>query len=316
MENNSSKLKSLFKLRLFWLVVIISISAAFYVATTIFNHDNHEFITTSYGAVTANKFILMYQLPLGILAFGFSILLLIATNHRSSLSVEQIAISNNIYNQNLTQNTLKNYYESVLYFERYIDSNVYLDKINIKNKRRLYRLFFPKNTYEKVDLKISLNDFENINYKLITCCDEYIYKQLEGFELDKNIITENSNFKQLERDQKSIKVVELIINDFIIKFDSLYGIQLKKDAFIEGVSVIEAFVDITDEIQQLFYHCLDFLPDAKYILNSNLSFTNQDAWKKLEEIINNESSSRFNRGLIVKEFCNNKLILRDVIQTY
>ena len=153
--------------------MIFTLGLALYVSNQIIDADNLK-IAENFGATNAQLFMDSFKLPIGIIAAGLSILLLLATQHRSEQTAEQIRLTNEANANSLTQNTLKNYYESISDFEKYIDTNFHSDLIKIKNKRQLYKLFFPDNSHEHVIPYTTVDIFKSNVSSFIKLSEENI----------------------------------------------------------------------------------------------------------------------------------------------
>ncbi|MCG6359171.1 hypothetical protein K6U58_11335 [Vibrio fluvialis] len=90
------------------------------------------------GYVGLNNFLVIYKIPLGILALIIPIVALLAANHRSEQTKKQIEVTNN-------QNQFSNYYKHIEEFGKYFDQ--ISDKITyIKEHdyRHLHSIIFPE----------------------------------------------------------------------------------------------------------------------------------------------------------------------------
>lgn len=84
-----------------------------------------------------NQAITVFKFPLGVLATLIPMIALLATNHRSEQTKEQIKVASN--NNNFT-----NYFKHLSEFESYIEKHKVQKDINFKSLRNLHKLLFPQ----------------------------------------------------------------------------------------------------------------------------------------------------------------------------
>ncbi|NQZ83750.1 MAG: hypothetical protein HRT52_22360 [Colwellia sp.] len=264
--NKNKTPKSFFRQLHVWIVMIFTLGLALYVSNQIIDADNLK-IAENFGATNAQLFMDSFKLPIGIIAAGLSILLLLATQHRSEQTAEQIRLTNEANANSLTQNTLKNYYESISDFEKYIDTNFHSDLIKIKNKRQLYKLFFPDNSHEHVIPYTTVDIFKSNVSSFIKLSEENIKI---------NTVLEERKNKQEQ--------LQLIINTFISNVATRYGVYTTADAFPDNKNAIEQFKKVTDEVRELLYFCTHYTPSNGIVVISNSYLFSLPIWKSFFDI--------------------------------
>jgi hypothetical protein len=240
--NQNIKPKSLFQHRRVRLVISVTLLLALGVTWKIIVTDNLTFVA-NFGAENAQIVMDSFKLPIGIIAAGLSLLLLFATQHRSEQTVEQINITNKANANLLAQNTLKNYYDSIADFEKYVDNNFHSEVIEIKNKRQLYKLFFPENSYKNVTPYTTEDIYIQEVNKFTSNFDEIIKVVLS---------TKESNTPKLK--------LELIINYFIYDIKNTYSIHLTDKAFLKNSKANDELAKLTKDVRQLLIFCFSYTP--------------------------------------------------------
>lgn len=248
----------------FWSILISSVITF----GSICFHDNITF-SLFFGANEALLFINNFKLPLGIWAVGLPILLLLATQHRSEQTAEQIKLTIEANEKLSTQNTLKNYYDSITDFEKYVENNFHSDVIEIKNKRQLYKLFFPDNSYKNVE-----------PYTIRGAYIQEVNKFTRGFRKSISIA-----LKSEEKETPKLKF-ELLINHFILNIRNSYGIYLTDKGFIENSNAHDELAKLTKEVRELLKFCYNYTPSsAPPVMEGSYAYS-QKSWVDFKKYIN------------------------------
>ncbi|WP_214508945.1 hypothetical protein [Pseudomonas brassicacearum] len=93
-------------------------------------------LTTNFSYIGFNTALTIFKVPLGILASIIPIIALLATNHRSEQTKEQIRLT--IENANFS-----NYYKHTEEFEVFIEKHALKDSLKIEYPRKLHKIIFP-----------------------------------------------------------------------------------------------------------------------------------------------------------------------------
>jgi len=263
--------RSFFQHKRVWVVFVVTLILALYVSKQIINADKLEFIK-SFGSTNAQLFMDSFKLPIGIIAAGLSVLLLFATQHRSEQTAEQIKLS-------LAQNTLRNYYDSIADFEKYIKESYHSNVLEIKNKRQLYKLFFPKNSHTSV-----------CPYTTIEIYKKNVNRFLE--EVNENIKTNKKN------NENVAEVLESIINNFISMSKIRYGVNIKSDAFSPlGSTPLKDYLKVTDDIRNLLTFCMEYTPSNGIVVIGNSRVCNLSEWIDFDNEKNDLNSISYSATL-------------------
>ncbi len=107
-------------------------------------------ITGDYGfSPTAdgfNRFLTDFKFPIGVLAMLIPVVALLATNHRSEQTREQIRVAE-------SQNTFSNHYKHIEEFEKYAERYAeQFENVKISNIRDLYAELFPASSVGKLSV--------------------------------------------------------------------------------------------------------------------------------------------------------------------
>ncbi|QNH05393.1 hypothetical protein HNQ27_22420 [Pseudomonas sp. B11D7D] len=148
-----------------WTTAIFLAIAALITATIVANSDLNFAPTHEGFNYAANAF----KFPLGILATLIPIIALLAANHKSEQTKEQMRLAS-------TNNNFTNYFKHLSEFESYIEKHQEDKSIIIKSIRNLHKLSFP---YAK------LGNYQASN-SLIKKSEETIEKIIHGIEELKN----------------------------------------------------------------------------------------------------------------------------------
>lgn len=122
--------KSFLNLEILWFVVGFFNLSAFISWVMIIHYSNIDF---EFSYVGFNGFIDIFQVPLGILAIIIPIVALLAANHRSEQTKEQLRLTQE-------QNNFSNYYKHIEEFEKYCEGH----------KSEIPEINKPRQTYVKI----------------------------------------------------------------------------------------------------------------------------------------------------------------------
>lgn len=233
----------------------------FCVTDQIISSDNLIY-AENFGALDAKMFMDSFKLPIGILAAGLSLILLLATQHRSAQTAEQIRLTIEANNNFLAQNTLRNYYDSITDFEKYINESYHSDILEIKNKRQLYKLFFPNNSHASVS--------------------PYTTKEIYIKNVERFLDGVNSQIKMCRESYEDEAVMfQNVINQFISSARVNYGVNINSNIF-KVDKPVDAFLNMTSEVRQLLTFCMEYTPSNGAIIITNSSVYYLDEWQSIQ----------------------------------
>lgn len=265
--------KALFQLFRVWFVIFLTLCCALFITYKIMNGSNLELIDI-HGAINTKLVMATFKLPVTIIAAGLSLLLLLATQHRSVQTAEQIKLTNEANENSIAQNTLRNYYDSITDFDKYLTDNFSSDLLYIRNKRRLYTHFFPENTHKKVI--------------------PYVTKETHLAQVNQYITLCNDNVKYHMKDNNDpVETLECVINTFLAMIKNRYGLNIKNNVFNEGDLVMNNFQAITIETRNMLTFCMDYTPSNGLVMISNSVFMAEQPWKDLVSLVNNSELDRY-----------------------
>ncbi|MGR5150210.1 hypothetical protein ACQKP8_27145 [Photobacterium alginatilyticum] len=155
-------LKSFVQLPILWVVVsLITIISSVVFISIIVNTD----LIWSFDANGFNLFLSYFKVPLSILALIIPIVALLAANHRSEQTREQIRISN-------SQNSFSNHYKHIEEFEKYLASHLHV--LSVVNIRKAQRGIFPNTINGDFSISDAVkNDFDNECYNLMSIINQF-----------------------------------------------------------------------------------------------------------------------------------------------
>lgn len=140
--------KSLIELKILWWVVGgFAVLAAFIALIVGLNSE----ITSEYSYTGFNHSIVVFRVPLAILALIIPIVALLAANHRSEQTKEQIRVANE-------QNSFSNYYKHLEEFEKYLNK-IWDKNSHTSSPRKLHKVLFPNARHG--DFSISITVWEH-----------------------------------------------------------------------------------------------------------------------------------------------------------
>jgi hypothetical protein len=254
--------RSFFQHKRVWVVFIVTFTLAFCISRQIIVADNLQY-AENFGEESAQLFMDSFKLPIRIVAAGLSVLLLFATQHRSEQTAEQIKLTNQANENSLSQNTLRNYYDSIADFEKYINESYHSEVLEIKNKRLLYKRFFPNNSYKSVSPYTTKEAYENNVTYFLNQVNNLIKDCREKYE-DEAVMFQN------------------IILNFISSTKINYGVDISTKAF-QTNSPVEDFLEITMEVRKLLTFCMEYTPSNGVIVIVNSTVHYLDEWKAIED---------------------------------
>lgn len=144
--------KSFLNLKVLWAVVSIHILVAFITALAIIYNSE---LQPNYTYIGLNNALNIFKIPLGVLALIIPIVALLAANHRSEQTREQMRLAS-------ANNNFSNFYKHTEEFESYLSEHEGA-KLTITLPRKLHRLAFPdakKGEFtvgKKIDAQINLH---------------------------------------------------------------------------------------------------------------------------------------------------------------
>lgn len=205
--------QSFLSLSIVWYITLTLIAISLVIAICIIaNTDIH----IDLSANGFNECLSIFKFPLGVLAIIIPIIALLAANHRSEQTKEQIRLSNE-------QNQFSNYYKHIEEFEKYLQKH-FNNTTHFESPRRLHKLLFPK---------ASTSDF-SINYDLLT---EFHVVAEEYLKLTHTLVTSPKE----NRDSVIADLANVIDNfaekNSIVSYKGLSGNQItykNKSIIIEG----------------------------------------------------------------------------------
>ncbi|EHD2271247.1 TPA: hypothetical protein ACMDWR_003646 [Vibrio cholerae] len=137
--------KSLIELKILWLVVGgFGALAAFVTLIIGMNSD----LIPNYSYLGFNHAVVVFRVPLAILALIIPIVALLAANHRSVQTKEQIRVANE-------QNNFSNYYKHIEEFEKYLNK-IWDKKSYTSSPRKLHKVLFPNARHGDFSISTSI----------------------------------------------------------------------------------------------------------------------------------------------------------------
>ena len=124
---------SFLNLRIVRLTFGCLLATALTITSMIIYNDN---LIANFSYTGFNNVLTIFKLPLGIVASIIPIIALLATNHRSEQTKEQIRLT--IDNANFS-----NYYKHTEEFEVFVEKHTVKDSLKIEYPRKLHKIIFP-----------------------------------------------------------------------------------------------------------------------------------------------------------------------------
>lgn len=145
--------KGFFKLRVVWLSISILMLIAICISVIILANSE---LTQDLSYNGFNFFLSAFRFPLGVLALIIPVVAVLAANHRSEQTKEQIKVTN-------LQNIFSNHYKHIEEFKKYVES-LEIEKMDDIQIRRMHKKLFPLSHEGHHDI-----DKELINELIKTC---------------------------------------------------------------------------------------------------------------------------------------------------
>ncbi|OCH54717.1 hypothetical protein A6D97_09505 [Vibrio sp. ZF57] len=137
--------RSFIALPIVWIVTLAIIITSSICAFLIVVHTPLRWDLSAAGF---NNFVSVFRFPLGILALIIPIIALLAANHRSEQTKEQIRVTNQ-------QNTFSNHYKHLEEFKKYVDI-LQLDDFDDVLLRKLHKKMFPRSLNGEMSLDLNV----------------------------------------------------------------------------------------------------------------------------------------------------------------
>ncbi|VVQ23934.1 hypothetical protein [Pseudomonas fluorescens] len=179
--------KSFLSLKILWIVVIIHFAVAAILSILIIYNSN---LTPSYDYHGLNNALNIFKIPLGILALTIPIVALLAANHRSEQTKEQMRLASE-------NNNFSNFYKHTEEFESYLSEHEE-SNIKITLPRKFHRLAFPNS--KNGDFKVG----------------ELIDRQINWFL--EHIIHASSGLNNPQKWTEALDKLDMLITDFAESF--------------------------------------------------------------------------------------------------
>ncbi|WP_067522937.1 hypothetical protein [Endozoicomonas ascidiicola] len=125
--------KSFLSLKILWIVISIHFSIALLISLAIILNLESKLDFSHSGF---NNFLLIFKVPLSILALTIPIIALLAANHRSEQTKEQMRLASQ-------QNDFSNYFKHLEEFEKYCTHIFNVKSARLKSPRKYHDLAFP-----------------------------------------------------------------------------------------------------------------------------------------------------------------------------
>ncbi len=185
---------SIFELPVFWWTTSFILGLFFLTSILIINNST---LTFRFDYIGINNILNYFKVPLSILALEIPIIALIASNHRSVQTKEQISSSRE-------QNLFANYYKHVEEFEKY--SIAHTKRVVFDNHLTLHFNFF--NNARKGDFSVNDSVVSDINISLMGIIDQ---------------------LRSLNKEKANIKRVVTYVNIELSNIENSLGIRFKYD---------------------------------------------------------------------------------------
>lgn len=228
-----------------WFVVAVITFIALFVTVLIVYYSG---LTLRLDYIGFNNFLTYFKVPLSICALNIPIVALLAANHRSEQTKEQIKIST-------SQNLFSNHYKHLEEFEKYYNSLACERVVKSTNVRKMHFVIFPNS--RKGDYQIDLNILRSIEGR----CNNII-KELNTFNKQKYFA--NQVVSNIERQ------VRLAENELLLKYNITSGAIFDYD----GIKIILPSGDLKNY--------LDILKQRIVVINSIFQF--DDSYVEFDSI--------------------------------
>lgn len=255
--------KSLFQLKSFRYALWLPISVAFLISVYIILTSN---LIYKSGFVGLNNLWDIFKVPLAVLSLAFPSVALVTANHRSIQSKRQIQLT-------ASQNTLKNFYDSINDFEKYLDSFAFQNCFTYTNKRVIYKKFFPENSPRFVETTIDKKTISNIKGFYQNNINNIIQELSEAKYLDSKAIYITSP------EQIIAKLYKRLQGNWLVNF----GIEVKNNAFGDSDSVIKSITILNDEFYSLLGYCMEYSSENGLVLCPHEILFDMQSWKVFQK---------------------------------
>ncbi|WP_372372708.1 hypothetical protein ACDI10_12495 [Vreelandella venusta] len=256
--------KSLVELKVIWLVVGgFSVLSAFVALVVGLNSE----LSPEYSYVGFNHAVVVFRVPLAIFALIIPIVALLAANHRSEQTKEQIRVSNE-------QNRFSNYYKHVEEFEKYLNK-IWGEKLYTSSPRKLHKVLFPNARHG--DFSISTAVWEHYKSMVskffektaeLTRCE--VSDQNRILVEMQEIIIEFANalyltsYSNTSGSSVNYKGIRAIVKDGDVK---LFVSNIKTvTKLVDEVCSFELAYEPSDELKKVLEINFDLLPSSKVLL--------------------------------------------------
>lgn len=243
---------SFLSLRIVWITVAILFFLSGTSSAFIIHYSNLQWDLSSTGF---NIFISEFRFPLGIAALIIPIIALLAANHRSEQTKEQIRVTS-------SQNVFSNYYKHIEEFTKYLNGRIESDA----DIRYAHANIYPN---------ASSGDYE-INpdiFNLISKLDELADFLLANYTSEHNEIADKAMFDEFEW-----VIYRLYLFIYKKPYDYIYNIpsehygEFNKTYLFISKELIVSAIKAIEKIEVVCEFSIDFDYNAKslYILSKNI----------------------------------------------
>ncbi len=255
--------KSLFQLKSFhyalWSPILIAILVTIYICFT----SNLMFYAGFKGLNNVWEY---FKVPLAIFSLVFPSVALVTANHRSIQSKKQIELTS-------TQNTLKNYYDSIDDFEKYLDSFTFKKLFVYKNKKILYREIFPLNTPKSVSTYVDKKTLQEIKLRYKISIEQIIQN------IESRIYRQNNQIKA----EDMILIISELYKKLKLNWLIDFGIEIDEKKFKGNDSVIHTINNLINEFYYLLNYCIEYsTTDSGLIILEKESFLSSKLWLEFQ----------------------------------
>ncbi len=139
--------KSFLSLKILWTVVAAHTIVALLITSTIFYTSD---LSPNYTYIGLNNVLTIFKIPLGVMALIIPIVALLAANHRSEQTKEQMRLTSE-------NNDFSNFYKHTAEFESYLSEHSE-EKVKISLPRKFHRLAFPDAKRGNFRVSSKIND--------------------------------------------------------------------------------------------------------------------------------------------------------------
>lgn len=239
-----------------------------------------------------NHFLVVFRFPLGILALIIPIIALLAANHRSEQTKEQIRVTND-------QNIFSNYYKHFEEFSKYVDNHKSEDiKILDVDVRYAHGVIFPH--ANNGDYSISENvvkvidSLVNMPHDIFLNVPENLGGEIDSDYKSKLISILRDGLLCLNQKGNDYIFTTLEDVDFTNKRYSNSYVIVSKWVILKGISILRAIVSLCEYYPEYkapsdFGHCLELKKMKTVYLLSELGTQKAQGKKNPSDFDNAES---------------------------